>query len=221
MKITLYLLSLMLVSSVALAQNQIKLFTNAQNIDPKRYDEIKGNPMFFKDWQKGVIIDNKDSVYTSLKLNFNGFEEEFEVQRDSKNFIALDSKHYKRIVIESDEALNGQLIFEKSPTSKLRGKFLQVMHKGAKLSLYKYFEVRKGQVTVQDVGKTRVFENFQQLPSFYIYKDGKLSLLRMKKKVLIAELGRKKELESYIKKNKLSLKKDLDLQKLFKYYEEL
>lgn len=211
----------MLVSSVALAQNQIKMFTNAQAIDVKRYEEVKGNPMYFKDWQKGIIIDNQDSVYKDISLNYNGFEEEFELRRSNNSFIALDNKFYKKIVIDSDEGLDGKIVFEKSPVSKFKGKFLQVLHKGEKLSLYKYFEVRKAEVTVQDVGKTRVFENFQTVPAYYILKDGKLSVIRTKKKILLAALGSKKELEGYIKKNKLSLNKDLDIQKLFKFYEEL
>ena len=211
----------MLVSSAALAQNQIKMFTNSQTIDTKRYDEIKGNPMYFKDWQKGIIVDNRDSVYNDISLNYNGFEEEFEVRQDNNSFIALDNKYYQKIIIDSDDGLDGKIIFEKSPVSKLKGKFLQVLHKGEKLSLYKYFEVRKGEVTVQDVGKTRVFENFQRVPAYYILKDGKLSVVRMKKKILMAELGSKKALEGHMKKNKLSLNKDLDIQKLFKFYEGL
>lgn len=221
MKITFTLLALLLVSSVSVAQNQIKMFTNSQAIDPKRYDEVKGDPMYFKDWQTGIIIDNRDSVYNDIKLNYNGFEEEFEVQQNNLTYIALNNKFYKKIVIDSDEGLDGKLIFEKSPVSKFKGKFLQVIHKGEKISLYKYFEVRKGEVTVQDVGKTRTFENFQKLPAYYILKDGKLSVIRMKKKVLLAELGEKKALEGHMKKNKLSLNKDLDLQKLMKFYEEM
>lgn len=221
MKITFTLLALLLVSSASLAQNQIKMFTNSQAIDSKRYDEVKGNPMYFKDWQTGIIIDNRDSVYNDIKLNYNGFEEEFEVQQNNLTYIALNSKYYKKIIIDSDEGMDGKLIFEKSPVSKFKGKFLQVIHKGEKISLYKYFEVRKGEVTVQDVGKTRTFENFQKLPAYYILKNGKLSVVRMKKKVLLAELGEKKALEGHMKKNKLSLNKDLDVQKLLKFYEEM
>jgi hypothetical protein len=221
MKTTLYALALMLVSATAIAQSQIKMFTNAQTIDPKRYEGIKGDPMFFKDWQSGTIIDNKDSVYTDIMLNYNGYEEEFEVLQNNKSYIALDSKYYAQIIIDSEEGLDGKLIFEKSPASKFSGKFLQLLHKGKNISLYKYFEVRKGEVTVQDVGQTRVFENFQQLPSYYILKDGKLSLVRMKKKVLLAELGPKKALESHMKENKLNLNKDIDIQKLMQFYESL
>ncbi|GAB5526130.1 MAG: hypothetical protein Roseis2KO_40020 [Roseivirga sp.] len=221
MKITFTLLALLLVSSTSLAQNQIKMFTNAQAIDPKRYDEIKGDPMFFKEWQTGIIIDNKDSVYTNVKLNYNGFEEEFEVLQNNQSYIALDNKYYKKIIIESAEGLDGKLIFEKSPVSKFKGKFLQLLHKGENLSLYKYLEARKSEVTVQDVGKTRVFENFQKLPSYYILKDGKLSVVRMKKKIFLAELGDRKTLESHMKKNKLNLNNDLDIQKLMQFYEEM
>ena len=214
-------LVLLLICGQALAQNQIQIFTNAQTIDPDRYKGIQGEPMLFKDWQKGVIIDNKDSVYTNISLNYNGFEEEFEVLKAGSTFIALNNKYYKRIEIESDQAMNGKLIFEKSDDPKFKGKFLQVIHKSDKVQLYKYFEARKGENVVQDVGKTRTFENFKKVSTYYIQKDGRLRVFRTKKKALIEELGQKKALESYIKKQKLKLSNDKDLQKLLAHCETL
>ena len=214
---------MLLVCGQAIAQNQIQLFTNAQAIDPKRYDGIQGDPMMFKDWQVGVIIDNKDTIYTNLKLNYNGFEEEFEVLKTGTKgtFIALNNKYYKRIELESDKTLNGKIIFEKSDDPKFKGRFLQVIHKSDKVEIYKYFEARKGENVVQDVGKTRTFENFKKVSTYYIKKDGRLRIVRIKKKSLIEELGQKKAIESFIKKQKLKLSNDKDLQKLLAHYDTL
>ena len=38
--------------------------------------------MMFKESLMGQIIDNRDSIYKDIVMNFNGFEEEFEVRRD-------------------------------------------------------------------------------------------------------------------------------------------
>ena len=218
-----FFMVMLLVCGQAIAQNQIQLFTNAQAIDPKRYDGIQGDPMMFKDWQVGVIIDNKDTIYTNLKLNYNGFEEEFEVLKTGTKgtFIALNNKYYKRIELESDKTLNGKIIFEKSVDPKFKGRFLQVIHKSDKVEIYKYFEARKGEVVVQDVGKTRTFENFKKVSTYYRLEGDKLKIIRTKKKNLIAELGEKKALESYIKKNKIKLNSDKGLQQLLAHYETL
>jgi len=177
--------------------------------------------MLFKEWQIGQIIDNKDTLYTNVTLNYNGFEEAFEVKRNNNAFIALNNRYYKSIIISSDQGLDGTLRFEKVPDKRYKDKFLQVVHKGDKITIYKYFEARKGEVTVQDVGKTRTFENFSKVSTYLRLEGDRLRILKIKKKSLFSELGEKKALDSYIKKNKLKLNKDLDLQKLLQYFETL
>lgn len=216
------LLLFFIISLTAFGQKQIQRFTNAQAIDPDRYKNVQGDPMLFKEWQTGMIFDNRDSVYTNITLNYNGFEEEFEVKRDNNTFISLDSKYYTRVVVENEEGLDGKLTFEKTEDTRFKNKFLQVLHKSEKLTVYKYFETRKAEVTVQDVGKTRTFENFKQVFTYYILKDGRLKILRTKKKNLLEELGGdKKAMEGFIKDNKLKLRSDIELQQLFVFYENL
>ena len=213
------LLGLLCMSAVA--QRQFKMFTNSQAIDPKRYEGIQGQPMMFEEWQTGTILDNKDSIYTDIKINYNGFEEEFEVKRNNNNFIALDNRYYKQITIESAAGLDGKVLFEKVADSRFKNKFLEVVHKGEKITIYKYFEARKGEVVVQDVGKTKTYENFKKISTYYKLEDGKLRVIKTKKKSLVAELGEKKALETFLKKNKLKLNKDLDLRKLLAHFETL
>ena len=224
---TKYFLTLLLcgLTFTAMAQKpitrELTRFTNSQDIDPKRYEDIQGNPMLFKDWQKGKIIDNKDTVYNNVTINYNGFEEEFEVKRNNSAFIALNNKYYKTIIIESDQGIDGTLHFEKVADKRFKDKFLRVIHKGEKITIYKYFEARKGEVTVQDVGKTRTFENFSKVSTYYKLEGDRLKIIKVKKKSLVAELGEKKALDSYIKKNKLKTTNDLDLQKLLAHFETL
>ena len=220
---TKYFLTLLLglFCMTAMAQRQFKMVTNSQDIDPKRYEDIQGEPMLFKEWQKGIIYDNKDSVYTDVTMNYNGFEEEFEVKRNDSKFIALDNRYYKKIVVESDASLSGKITFEKVKDSRFKNKFLQLVHDGEKIKIYKYFEARKGEVVVQDVGKTRTFENFKKVSTYYRLEGDKLKIIRTKKKNLIAELGEKKALESYIKKNKIKLNSNKGLQQLLAHYETL
>ena len=219
-KTTLLLLCLLSMSALQ-AQNQIKLFTNTQSIDPKRYEGVRGTPMIYKDWKDAELIDTKDSLYTGLKLNYNGFEEGFEIQRNSKEFIALNPKYYSQVMIVDENAPDGTALFKKSVHSRFRDKFVQIIYENEDLTLFKYIKVTKGEVTFQDVGETRTFENFKQAITYYILRDGKLKSVKLKKKSLLEALGSEKSLSSFIKKEKLKLSSDKDLHKLFAYYGSL
>lgn len=221
MKKTFLITLLCLIGLSVQAQRQFTRYTNSQKIDPKRYENIQGDPMMFKDWQKGQIIDNRDSLYNDVTLNYNGFEESFEVKRNNTNFIALSNQYYKTITIESDQGLDGTLKFEKVADKRFKDKFLQVIHKGEKLTVYKYFEARKGEVTMQDVGKTRTFENFSKVSTYYRLEGDKLKSFKLKKKNLLSELGEKKALEGFMKKNKIKLSSDKSVQQLLAFYETL
>jgi multidrug efflux pump subunit AcrB len=85
----------------------------------------------------------------------------------------------------------------------------------------KYFKVRKSKVTINDVGKIRNFENFTRTTEYFIINRGALVQLKIKKKPLLNTLGYEDQLEDYIKKENLDLDSDIDLNKLFTFFDSL
>lgn len=203
------------------SQKQNLYFTNAQKIDANRYEGVKGNPMIFKSWTKATMVDDLDTVYYDIPLNYNGLTQEFEIQKSETDFIVLDAKYINRIEVENPNAPNGKQVFKKGLYPNSKKDFVEVVFEGSSKKVFKHFRVRKVKSTINDVGKIVEIENFARSIDYYILENGKSSPLKTKKKALLKELGNEKELEKYIKKEKLNLKYDKDLNKLFAFSESI
>jgi hypothetical protein len=217
MKSILFLLAIIFTSGqLCLAQKQIKTFTNSQEIDEKRYEGVKGSPYIFEDWKSAILVDENDSIYTDVKLNFNGYESDFEVLNGDK-FISLDDRQFKSVNVSSE---HGQYIFEKNLHQKFKNKFLLVVYKGAKISCFLDYSVGLTENKINgNMGATTITKRFKYDPMHYFIINGELQSMRLTKGKLTNILKDKKSINSFIKKNKLKIANSFDLAKVLKYYE--
>ena len=211
--------NLLIVSNITVAQLHVMLFTNAQKIDENRYNEIKGKPFLFSDWKTGVIIDKKDSVYSQLTVNYNGYEEAFEVINNSNKseYISLDDRYYKYVKIIDEQ---GEYIFEKGLHPKFKNKFYQVVHKSEKVICFIDYSVGVSEKKVNgNMGASSVIKQFRADPMHYFIIDGKLQSTRISKSKVGLILGEKKKIDAFIKRGKLNVKSAFDLAKVLRYYQ--
>jgi len=215
-KIFLFTIILTLLGHLSLAQKQIKTFTNSQEIDEKRYEGIKGSPFLFEDWKNANLVDKKDSIYDDVKLNFNGYESNFEVLNGDK-FISLDDTEFKSLSIQTEE---GEYVFEKNLHKIFKNKLLLVVNKGATITCFMDYSVGLTENTINgNMGATTIIKRFKYDPKHYFIINGELQSMRLTKNKLISILGNKKAINSFIKINKLKLTEPLDVAKILKYYE--
>ena len=201
-----------------LAQETDILMTNSRTIDLNRYKGILGTPYKFKDWRKGKIISVDADAIEGVLLNFNGETNGFEIKKGD-SFIELDAKWYIRVLIE-DTASDEYITFQKNFLPPLTNKFTRIVYKGKKLSIVEDFIAKIDTKVINNVGKNEELKRFHSKKNYYLIKDRKPTLLKLKKKSLLALLGHKSELESFIKKEKIKLSTETDLIKLFTFYEE-
>ena len=221
MKYTLTLIAILFIIPFAYGQKEIKFFTNEQPIDVNRYNNIEGSPFLFKTWKKATLYDVYGAAYNDVFFNYNGLTQEIELFKNDTEFIILNSLFYDRIVAEDEEAPNGQLVLKKGLDPELGESFVQVIHEGEKLTVIKQFNVRKSKVTINDVGKIRNFENFTRTTNYYVISPLAMVDMSTKKRQLLKLLGKEDELDDFIKAEKLDLDSDIDLSKLFAFYETL
>uniref|UniRef100_UPI004047D6A6 hypothetical protein n=1 Tax=Roseivirga sp. TaxID=1964215 RepID=UPI004047D6A6 len=221
MKYRLTIIALLHIITSAYAQKEIKFFTNEQPIDISRYNAIEGSPFLFKTWKKATLYDVYGAAYNDVFFNYNGLTQEIELFKNDTEFIILNSLFYDRIVAEDKDAPNGELVLKKGLAPELGESFVQVIHEGEKLKVIKQFNVRKSKVTINDVGKIRNFENFTRTTNYYVISPLAMVDMSTKKKQLLRLLGNENELDKYIKTEKLDLDSDIDLSKLFAFYETL
>jgi len=200
-----------------LAQETDVLMLNSKSIDSERYKGVKGTPYIFKDWRSGKLISADADAIEGLTLNYNGKSGGFEVRKDNR-FIELNPKWYIRVVVEGDKG-EEPIIFQKNFLPPLKDKFTRLVYKGNKISVVEDFISKIEIKVINNVGKKEELKRFYSKRSYYLIKDRKPTYLKLKKKNVLALLGNTKELETYLKKEKMKLNSEKDLIKLLEYYE--
>jgi len=102
----------------------------------------------------------------------------------------------------------------------LTNKFTRVVYKGKKLIVVEDFISKIETKVINNVGQKEEIKRFYSKRNYFLIKDKKPTLLKLKKKSLLSLLGYKSELERFMKKEKIRLSTEADLIKLFTFYEE-
>ena len=207
-----------LISAPLFAQETDVLMTSSRGIDKDRYEGVKGSPYLFKEWRKGKIISADAETIEGVLLNFNGETKGFEIKKGN-SFIELDPKWYIRVLVENEKA-EEYTVFQKNFLPPLANEFTRVVYKGANFSVVEHFISKIELKIINNVGKNEELRKFYSKRNYYLIKDKKSTLLKLKKKSLFSFLGHKSELENFSKKEKLKLSSEADLIKLFTFYEE-
>ena len=194
------------------------IIQNAQEVDPNRYEEIKGSPYLFKGWGNATLIGLKGNETKDIRINYNGQEKQWEVLAEDKH-IVLDTRDYKRMHITPPDG-GEMMTFKRGVHRKYANEFIQVIYEGNQVKLIKEFIVDKSKQKIENVGKTIVVERFAGKDYYWLIKDDELTHIKMKKKDVVKQLGNG-AIASYIKKEKIDFDKISDLQKLMTYYESL
>ena len=206
----LFVLFLLFCPSLIWSQSDL-LFTNSQKIDQERYEDILDSPYLLDDWLPGKITDQDAEQIEAPAMNYNAHSHTFEV-RKGERFIELDPTGYVRIVLTMTE--KDSMVFQKPTHPAIQGNFMQLLYEGEG-QLFKQVESKISKKTFQDVGKTREVERFVARTTYHWVKADLHKRFKMSKKSIIKTFGNKKEVEAFLKKNKLKLSSDENLARLF------
>ncbi|RKQ42714.1 hypothetical protein BXY85_3325 [Roseivirga pacifica] len=211
-------LTLVLFTNLLLAQKTELSFTNSFEVNEEVYKDIKGTPYLFDDWKPGKIYSFLDTLVVPYQINYNGFTKAFEIKNGDR-FINLDDSYYKELDLDNAQNPDYPYHFSKFGPKSLGGRWVQVIHEGPDFSIYLTFEAAINESQIQDVGKTLNVKSFTDRTQYYIYTEGKVEFLKMKKKELRDYFG-KKLVDGIIKENKLDLDEYVDQVKLFALIEQ-
>ncbi len=220
------LLLLCLFLTSGFAQKNTLKFTNAKDFDETRYEDIDGSPYYFKDWVYAKIYATDRSVYEDVLVNYNGETENFEAKKDNQ-WISLDNIWYSRVEIKKDQNEDvldnkegNQAIFQRVIYPNFKDKFYVVIYEGESRQIIKEFRAVISTKTVQDVGKTVEMKRFNSKKNYYLIEAGKVKLIKLKKKTITQLFAKPKDVEGFMKKEKINLNVDADLRKLFEHFEK-
>jgi hypothetical protein len=190
---------------------------NNYRFNPKVYD-ILGTPYLNNEFQPGKITTTDGAIIADLQLQYNACNDDLEFLQGEYRY-AVDPKS------NVGKAEFGGKVFsyrQYDIDGKTQGGFFEILTEGKVTLMVKYtvqfFEKEKPQPFVNP--KPARFD--PPIKQYYLSFDGAPAKLIQNKKKLLELFGNKmEEMESYISKNKLSVKEDESLKKIIVYYNAL
>jgi hypothetical protein len=173
---------------------------------------IEGNAYLFKSWSNTLRIKINEKQYLLYNINLNIKTNNLESKvRDSlfvfdglnTDYLYINNRKFKRFYFAKNK----------------RKTLFEVIYDCGDFMLLKDYklEVRKGDIDPLMIKKTRY--SYNTVETYYTKDDKGFVRLKLKKKSILGLLKNKKlEMKTFIKKNKLSVKRDEDLKKILKFY---
>lgn len=181
-------------------------------------DQIQGSPYLSKDFTEGMVTTSKGTSYNGVPLRYNCYNDLLEYSKDGKAFEIVPKEQVRRAEFGGKvfcylEYENGKLL-DKS--------YFHVLTEGKAILCVKYsisfFE--KEEVRAFSESKPARFDDFKETYWISVDKAPAQAVLN-KSKLLEMFPGKKKEVDSYISSQKLSIKNVADLKKIAIYYNTL
>ena len=194
----------------------IKTFDN-------RYEGVKGSPYAFEAFLPGEVFFKSKTKIAIKELNYNCFENEI-TYKDPVKKVTMHMNRYQVemfVLNKGEEKLSFAPIQLKEDSESI---FAQVLYNRGSM-VYKVYQ--KDFVKANYEGgysADRKYDEFVDKYDLYFMKKGEQILYKAKKskkQILSAFPGKENEVSSFIKKNKLDLKKEESLVKLLQYYDSL
>ena len=216
MKLPTVMMLCLCISAALFSQRNDLLFTNGQLIDDTRYKDIEKSPYQFKDWVLGnITAKNSEEPIEEVLLNYNGYSKRFEARKGNR-FIELDEVWYANITIPSKS-----MTFNVGIHPSFPNRFMRVLYEGINVKLVQDFVVSKQTREKKLYGKVNMVSEFIKRPTYYLIKNNKATILKLKKKTILKSLDNDKQVIAFIKKQGLNMKEERDVVQVLRFYEDL
>jgi hypothetical protein len=188
-----------------------------------RYEGTKGTPYVFETWFPGEVFLKSKKKILVKELNYNCFDNELVYLDPATKVIRL----INRYTVDLFYIKNGSdtLLFAPiEPDNDGEFLFAQVLYKGGSV-VYKLYQKEFVRANYEGgYSADRKYDQFADKSDFYFSKQDDPQFYKVKKskkQILSVFPDAKDEISSYIKAEKLDLKREEDVVKLLKYYDSL
>ena len=183
-----------------------------------KLSDIQGSPYLDEEFIPGKITTGEGVIYTDIPLRYNGYSDELEFQKGVDSYIFDPKTIVKR-------AEFGGLVFgcmEYYEGKKIQNGFFEILAVGKATLLVKYKVKYLEKEAVKAFAEPKPARFDTPVKDYYLAIDGTPANFISGKKGLLELFGAQKgEMESFISKNRLSIKKDDDLTQIVVYFNSL
>lgn len=181
--------------------------------------DAEGSEYFDETYKMGVVS-IRGKVELRGKMRFNAFRNEIQVLQGGNESFPLLKRSYIKAIIGAK--VFGIYLYEDSKGNN-RSSYFNPLNEGSVVLLYKpEIKLKKGRIPATSYDR-KVPPTFIDVSSYYVKKGEETAKrIRPKKSDILTSLADKKnEIQTFIKNEGLSLKKEADLIKLMDYYNSI
>jgi len=189
---------------------------SVQQISTSKSQKIEGTSKLFEDWQKGTVKMTNGDLITVDSLNFDIYSNNILFSYNGKEYYVSDNNK-----IEFFQFNNQKFINLRNPSYP--NSFFQILSDGETIKLLKLYKCSIVEGTPGNGIIDATNDKFTIMSDYYIYtaEQGIMKFSPSKKRVLDIMSDYRKEVESFIKKNRIKFRREDDLVKLFNYLSSL
>ncbi len=178
--------------------------------------EIVGSTYVFTNWKNIGVIDIDNKKYRLANINFNIKTNNFESQVGKDSVFILDIANVNHVYINNKKFKS--FYFSK----KKRDKSFEIIYDGDDFKLLKGYEVGIKYGETDPLMVKKKVDTYFITKTYYIRTGTDIQEIKLKKKKILSLFKDKAEqINKFAKENKLSFKKEIDLKKIFSYYNSL
>jgi hypothetical protein len=180
-------------------------------------NKVDGSPYLFDDWHiYGEIFSIDNKVYKIQGLNYNAYYDYFLTKTTADSVFIFKQSYIEKAIINNR-------VFKKFMNQKDGSNhYYEVIAKSEEFELVKRHqkEIRTGITNGLTQQKEPDYLILKE--SYFLMNEGILTELSLKKKNILKLFGDKSQkVNKFISNNKLSIKEDEDLKKIFEYYDSI
>ncbi len=218
-KIILFFLWSMALQNVQAQLLQLQDPVSSKNFNPEKYAGIRGTPLLVDKWQHGSVITNK-GYYADLLLKIDLYDNQVFFNKDDESFELLDQIVAIRLFPKWPDTVQQQVFIKGMSQNNIKPEqYVQVLVAQGPVQLYRSDIKQVTEMSEINAGMVKTFANTSR---YFVKKGDQFKLVKLNKEEIMPYLVEKEaEINDFMAKKKLNLKKEADFIQLIQAYNAL
>jgi hypothetical protein len=217
-----WILLLVLFTTIQGAQAQLLQLqdpVSSKNFNPEKYAGIRGTPLLVDKWQHGSVITNK-GYYADLELKLDLYDNQLFFNKNDESFELLDQIVAIRLYPKWPDTVNQQVFIKGMTQNNIKPEqYVQVLVAQGAIQLYRSDIKQVTEMSEINAGMVKTFANTSR---YFVKKGDQFKLVKLNKDDIMPFLTEKEaEINDFIAKKKLNLKKETDFIQIIQAFNAL
>lgn len=217
-----WILLLVLLTAIQGVQAQLLQLqdpVSSKNFNPDKYAGIRGTPLLVDKWQHGSVITTK-GYYADLELKLDLYDNQVFFNKNDESFELLDQIVAIRLFPKWPDTVNQQVFIKGMTQNNIKPEqYVQVLVAQGTVQLYRSDIKQVTEMSEINAGMVKTFANTSR---YFIKKGDQFKLVKLNKEEIMPFLAEKEaEINDFIAKKKLNLKKEMDFIQMIQAFNTL